>query len=396
LRRDEGGIDIKTIDLVELASDPAFAVDENLRIVGWNAGARSFLGYSDKEALGKKCGQILQALYTSGEPLCSALCEGKSCMALGEKWSMSACRVRHKNGNMITAGFSTLVVPEDARDPADGDAVAVIFIRAPGGEKSESARSQPLRIFALGHFSLAVAGSGLDVDSWRRKQAATLLKILISHVGRPVHRERLIEWLWPDTDPVRGWERLKVTVSFLRSKLRAGDFECEAIETVGKSYLLRREAVWLDSNIFVTLVSEGWDRLGEGDTQEALAHFEEARDLCRGDYFEDEPYADWCAEERERLHEIHLEMLAGLAQCYGEQRKYAEAAQVCRTALFRDPCRENFIRYLMENLVALGRADWAESQFRAWQRALGEEYGLEPTHETLQLYDRILKVRNSA
>ena len=317
-------------------------------------------------------------------------------MVLGEKWSIVACQVRHKNGNMIPAGFSTLVVPEDARDPAKDDAVAVVFVRAPGAVESQDATSQPMRIFTMGHFALAVAGAGLDVDNWRRKQAATVLKILISHVGRPVHRERLIEWLWPDTDPERGWERLKVTVSFLRSKLRTGGFEREVVETVGKSYLLRRDAVWLDSDIFDTLVSDGWDLLNNGDTHEALTHFEDARNLVRGDYFEDEPYADWCVEERERLHEIHLEMLAGMAQCYGEQRKYSEAAQVCRTALFRDPCRENFIRCLMENLVALGRPDWAESQYRTWRRELDEEYGLEPTHETLLLHDQIFKVRNSA
>ena len=88
--------------------------------------------------------------------------------------------------------------------------------------------------------------------------------------------------------------------------------------------------------------------------------------------------------------------LAGLAQCYGEQQRYSEAAQVCRTALFRDPCRENFIRCLLENLVAVGRPDWAESQFRTWRRELSEEYGLEPTQETLLLHDRILKMRNSA
>jgi len=304
--------------------------------------------------------------------------------------------VRHKNGHMLPAGFSTLVVPEDARDPVRDDAVAVVFVRPPGALVAQDNTSQPVRVFTMGHFALAADGSGLDVDNWRRKQAAILFKILISHVGRPVHRERLIEWLWPDTDPERGWKRLKVTVSFLRGKLRSGGFEREVIETVGKSYLLRRDAVWLDSDIFITLVSGGWDLLRNGDTHEALTHFEDARNLVRGDYLEDEPYADWCAEERERLREIHLEMLAGMAQCYSEQQKYSEAAQVCRTALFRDPCRENFIRHLMESLVALGRPDWAESHYRTWLRDLDEEYGLNPTHETQQLHDRILNVRNSA
>jgi len=50
----------------------------------------------------------------------------------------------------------------------------------------------------------------------------------------------------------------------------------------------------------------------------------------------------------------------------------------------------------MENLVALGRPDWAESQFRSWRHELSEEYGLEPTNETLLFHDLILNVRNSA
>ncbi|MCP4319197.1 MAG: hypothetical protein GY789_25210 [Hyphomicrobiales bacterium] len=361
-----------------------------MRIIGWNEAARNLLGYSAEEVLNKKCGQVMQAIYTSGEPLCSAFCVGKSCIALGEKWSTTACRLRHKHGNMVPAGFSTMVVPQDARESSNGDGVAVVLIRTSNTGETENAIVQPLRIFTLGHFALALAGAGLDVDNWKRKQAATLLKILVSHVGRPVHRERLMEWLWPDTDPQRAWERLKVMVSFLRGKLRAAGFDGELIETVGRSYLLRRESVWLDSETFAILVPEGWDLLRNGDTNQALTRFEEARDLCRGDYLEDEPYADWCAETRECLREFQLEMLAGLAQCYGEQKKYTEAAQVCRTALFRDPCRESFIRCLMENLAALGRTDWAESQFRSWRSELSEEYGLEPTRETLQLHDRIV------
>jgi DNA-binding SARP family transcriptional activator len=391
-----GDIDIKTTDLVGFASDPAFAVDDGMRVVGWNDGAAELLGYSTTEALGLKCSQVLQAFYPTGEPLCSMLCEGRACLAVGEKWSMSACRIRHKSGEMISAGISTLVVPPDARDQDEDEAVAVIFLREAKGDASQVPAISPLRIFSLGQFGLAIGGLGLDVESWKRKQAAVVLKCLVSQLGRPVHRERLIEWLWPEADEQRGWERLKVTISFLRAKLRDGGATNEVIETVGQSYLLRRDAVWADADIFASLVSAGWALLNDGDLGQARARFEEAESLYRGDYLEDEPYAEWCAEERERLREIHLELLSGMAKCYAEDGLFMEASRVCRAALSNDPCRESFLRSLLQNLVMLGRPDWAESHYASWSRTLDEEYGLQPTRETLQVYQRLVGDRDSA
>ncbi len=386
---------MKTTDLVDFASDPAFALNGEMRVVAWNAGAAALLGYSAAEALGQRCGQVLQAFYPTGEPLCSILCEGRACMAMGQKWSLAACRIRHRDGNMIPAGISTLVLPKEARTAADGDAVAVVFMRETGTETEAIAPVTPLRIFSFGQFGLAIAGEGLNVEGWKRKQAAVVLKILVSHLGRPVHRERLIEWLWPDADADRGWERLKVTISYLRGKLRAGGTIDDVIETVGQSYLLRRDAVWVDADAFASLVATGLDFLKDGNRAEARSRFEEAESLYRGDYLEDEPYAEWCAEEREHLREVHLELLAGMAKAYAAEGLYLEASRICRTALHHDPCRESFLRALLENLVNLGRPDWAEAHYASWCRSLDSEYGLQPTDETLRVYQQLLAGRRA-
>ncbi|MDA1100292.1 MAG: BTAD domain-containing putative transcriptional regulator [Proteobacteria bacterium] len=393
-RLDRGGREIKTIDLIAFASDPALAVDDDMRVIGWNPGVEQLLGYSPAEALGQHCSKVFQAFYPTGEPLCSMLCEGRSCMAMGEKWGLAACRIRHKTGEMITAGISTLILPPEAREKNDGDAAAVIFLRVTEGAVSNVPVTSSLRIFTLGQFGLAVAGKGLQVEGWKRKQAAVVLKCLANQLGRPVHRERLIEWLWPEADGERAWERLKVTVSYLRAKLRAGGAMDETIETVGQSYLLRRDAVWVDADMFGTLVVAGRDLLKQGNSGEARVRFEEAQSLYRGDYLEDELYAEWCAEERVRLREIYLELLAGMATCYAEAGLYLEASEVCRTALTNDPCRESFLRALLANLVNLDRPDAAEAEFLAWRRCLVDEYGLQPTRETLQVYQRLVGGRN--
>jgi DNA-binding SARP family transcriptional activator len=315
-------------------------------------------------------------------------------MTLGEKWTISTCRIRHKNGEMIPAGISTLVLPHDAREKADGDAIAIVFLRHANISINGVSTHLPLRIFTLGQFGLAIDGEGLQVESWKRKQAAVVLKCLVSQLGRPVHRERLIEWLWPDAEVERGWDRLKVTMSFLRGKLRAAGARADTIETVGQSYLLRRDAVWVDADAFASLVAAGGRHLKCGERQAARARFEEAESIYRGNYLEDEPYAEWCAEERERLREIYLELLAGMAKCYAEDGLFMEASQVCRTALFNDPCRESFLRALMENLVNLGRPDWAEAHFVSWRRSLEKDYGLQPMNETMRIYQSLVEGRS--
>ena len=389
------GKDMKTSDLVEYASDPAFAVDGNLKVIGWNAGAEELLGYSSEEAIGQSCGQMLQALYSTGEPLCSALCEGRSCFAIGKTWMIGSCRIRHRDGQMISAGISTLVIPLESRKAVPGDAVAVVFLRKPGEANNQTEGTQRLRVFTLGRFSLAVSGAGLDADNWQRKQALVVLKCLVGQLGRPVHRERLIEWLWPEADAKRGWQRLKVNISYLRAKLKEAGAPDNIIETIGQSYVLRKDAVWVDSAAFGSFVEAGRKLLNDGNWSDARERFEDAQSLYCGDYLEDEPYADWCAEARENLREVYLEMLSGLVKCYSATHLFLEAAQVCRTALLCDPCRESFLRALMENLVNLGRPDWAQAQFRTWRRKIDEEYGLKPMDETLRFYAELVNDRTA-
>lgn len=387
---------VNTADLIGFASDPAFTLDQNMRVSGWNSRAEDLLGYSESETMGLPCSQVLQAFYPTGEPLCSVLCEGRSCFTDGKKWGIGTCLLRHKNGEMVTVGISSLVLPSESRTENTSDPIALIFLRKSNDDVAKVTPEIPLRVFSLGPFGLAVTGNGLNVDDWKRKKAVVVLKCLISHLDKPVHRERLIEWLWPNSDPDNGWARLKVTISYLRGALRQGGASADLIETVGQSYLLRRSSVWVDSDAFRDRVGRGWKMLRADDLAGAQAQFEEAESLYRGDFMEDEPYADWCTVERERLREYYIELLTGLATCYGQTGQHLAASRVCRMALSSDPCRENFIRMLMENLAAMDRSDWARAHFISWRRSLDQEYGLQPTDETLKAYHLIAGPQSEA
>ncbi|MFQ5644903.1 MAG: BTAD domain-containing putative transcriptional regulator, partial [Thiogranum sp.] len=295
----------------------------------------------------------------------------------------------------VPASMASVALSEETRGAYADNVMAVVFIHD-GANATPGPQHRTLQIFTLGGFGVVMAGRSIDMGKWKRKKAVTLLKYLITQLDRPVHRERLLDCLWPDVDASRGWGRLKVTMYYLRRELRGNGMSDEVVKTVGKSYVLRRDAGWVDVDVFERLVTEGRSLQDQAQWGDALDRYVAAQRLYRGDYLEEETFADWCAEERERLHELYLETLARTAECHAELGQYAEVVQVYRKALVFDPCRESFHCLLMEYLVKYGRPDLALVQYRHCQEILAREFGAEPLPETQRIYRQILEGGDSA
>jgi DNA-binding SARP family transcriptional activator len=377
--------------LVDYASDAAFAIDGGQRIVAWNYRARRLLGYTRREVIGRRCSEVLQVTLSDGEFLCVPSCEGVRCFEQFQPFEATSCLARHKDCHWVPLNIASVVMSRRARDDDQLTGVAAIFLRSDGAKAERPLAGTRLQIFTFGRFGLSAGSRSLKVEKWRRKQPLTLLKYLIAHLGQAVPREVLIDCLWPEADERTGWGRLKVTVYFLRRQLRAAGIGEEIIQTSGKAYRLRRESVWVDAQTFETCIAEGSAWQGRRQWDKALDRYGEAKRLYGGDYLSEDIHADWCAEERERLREINLEMLARMAECHAELGHYTEAVSVCRTILVYDSCRESIHRALMEYLVCLGHIDLAMAQYRHCRRALADELAVEPTPETQRLYRRIVE-----
>lgn len=384
-------------ELVYFASDAAFAVGEDLRIVAWNNDARRVLGYADFDVLGRHCCEVVLAETPDGRPICSPTCEGGLCFGRCQPFAVRVCFARHRDGHRVPVALSTLVVPRKMKSDHAGVATTIIFLHEIEGQAVSLATPlpQPLRVYTFGRFALVLDGHHVPIEKWERKQALTILKYLVMHRGRMVHRDRLIECLWPSVEDATGRKRLKTTMHFLRRQL-GGDPSGEGfIGTVGEGYLLRDEVCWVDATEFERLVDKGTALDREGKSDQALRCYQDAVTLYRGDYLEEDTYADWCAEERERLREIVVQMLARMADILIRQQRYVEAAQACRQALVREPCRESFHRTLIECWLSLGELDHAVAQYRRCREILARELDVEPLPETQRLYQRVLKAYRS-
>lgn len=380
---------IKAREYVLLSSEAAFAVSGDLRVLAWNKSAEEIFGLAAADAVGCRCGDVVSAELPSGEPLCGPDCHGGICFRNNAPFSVDDCSITGTGSDPVRVAMSSLVMPADGLGDTSRTR-ALVFVHPLDGTGPEPAMPQPLHIRMLGHFSVTLNERAIRVDTWQRKAAVKLLKILAIHPGHMVPRDRLVELLWPGVDEKHGRDRLKVAVYSLRQLLGRG----ELIEHAGEAYGLSGGAVLLDVAGFERLIAEGIRHARRQRPDDAVASLGDALSLYRGDYLEDDPYEEWCAEERMRLRELYFEAAEYLAETLFEQRRFAEAARICNAALDREACREVFHRMRMECLLAEGRLEEAERQYRRCREALDRELGVEPLPETRRIAERIRAARS--
>lgn len=381
--------------IVALASDAALAIDDRSHVVAWNQRAADFLGYSPEEALAQRCADVLQAVLPGGEPLCMPECEGNRCFERHSPFEVPDCYLRHKDGRWRRATISTLVAPTPTGDRAASPTVAILLLRPHEDAVQALPADGRLRVHTFGQFRLSANGRGLSIDRWYRRHALTLLKILITSRREALHREHLIAHLWPDADEQRGRERLKVTTYFLRERLRAAGVDCDIVAVAGSAYTLNLQSIWLDCEAFERFYADGRRLAQRGRHDGALVEFEKAARLYRGNYLAEDLYAEWCAEERERLRETYFDVLAHIIDSHLDRGNFEEAIVVCRRGLVHEPCREGFHRASMICLARLGQRDRLIAYYGHCRKVLKAELGVEPTPETERLYRELVAERGT-
>lgn len=248
-----------------------------------------------------------------------------------------------------------------------------------------------LRVRCFGRFELERDGEPVAPEMFKRRKALALLKILLVHAGRPVPIEMLTEWLWPECDPRAGANRLYGVVHALRALIEpateSGDWSL--VRTSGDHYLFDPEGCLLDIAEFRAAVGVARRAEAAGDAPTALAAYDAAARLYRGDLLEDDPFDEWCLMEREHLRETYLGALQRVAAISHDQGELDRAIDAYRRALRVDPLREEAQRRLIACLAMAGRRDEALRQYEQLRALLRRELDIAPMPETEDVVQRI-------
>ena len=111
--------------------------------------------------------------------------------------------------------------------------------------------STGLRIELLGGFRVSVGGQPVPDDVWHRRKPAALLKLLALAPGHRLHREQLMDALWPELDPTAAGANLRKAIHHARNALEdvvSGRARC--IRSDGDLLTLAPAGLSLDVGLF--------------------------------------------------------------------------------------------------------------------------------------------------
>ncbi len=223
-----------------------------------------------------------------------------------------------------------------------------------------------IRIVMLGRFEVAVDDVPVADSSWARRHAAALVKVLAMAPGRRLHREQIIDLLWPDDLLEEAAPKLHKAAHFARRAIGVPD-----------SVILRGDNVVLlpDADPAVDVI-EFEELARHALANEDAAALAGALELYAGELLPQDRYETWAEDRREQLRLRHLELLRldGRWDAVVELDESDEIAHL----------------ELMRRHASNGDRHAALRQFERLDRSLRRELGVSPGRDAIALRDRLL------
>jgi DNA-binding SARP family transcriptional activator/tetratricopeptide (TPR) repeat protein len=224
-----------------------------------------------------------------------------------------------------------------------------------------------VQVRLLDGFAVVVNGTSVPADAWRRRGAAALVKLLALSPDGRLHRDRVVDALWPELTLDLALPRLHKAAHFARQALGGRD-----------TVVLKGEIVGLFPGATLEVDAVELERAASA----ALAATPVSADECvralkgAGELLPDDLAEPWLDEPRERLRLQVAQLLRGA-------RRWEELLQ-------RDPANEEAHVELLREAVLRGDRAEGLRRYARMERALESELGISPGPEAVVLRERLL------
>ncbi|MEU4847975.1 AfsR/SARP family transcriptional regulator [Streptomyces gilvosporeus] len=256
-------------------------------------------------------------------------------------------------------------------------------VRRPGRRRPQTPaathraeRTARVAIWCFGGFRMAIGDRIVD---WMkiRPRARAAMRLLAMRAGQPVHREALMEALWPDVRSSSATGNLHVAISSLRGLLEPDRERRQPrlVVRTGDAYLLNLPAdAYLDTLAFQTALTRSRQARSAGDTDSAVGGLREALASYSGELLPEDGPAEWLQHDREMYRRQAANAAADLAAAElttGNPREAVAAAEKC---LIIDACHDAGWHLLIrahQHLGAPAAAEQVRRRYAAMLSSLG-------------------------
>ncbi|WP_297649825.1 BTAD domain-containing putative transcriptional regulator [Pseudonocardia sp.] len=244
-------------------------------------------------------------------------------------------------------------------------------------------RAPALVLRVCGDFAATVEGS--DVPLGGRRQKAVLARVLAGD-GDVVSAEQVVEDIWGERSSDSTVASVHAYVSRLRRLLGS-----TAIPRRAGGYVLDRQVIAVDSDLFEADVAQGRRALARGDDAAAEGILETALARWSGpSAFGDMRDSHFLAPAAARLEELRVVAGEILADARARLGRSADDVVLLEELAARDPLRESVAVRLVRALYAAGRQADALAAFERCRRALADQLGVDPAPPLRRIHAAVL------
>ena len=226
-----------------------------------------------------------------------------------------------------------------------------------------------------------------EVIAVARRKCQGLLALLISRYPHGMSLEALADALWPDTDPKKSANSVRVHMTYLRKSLVTGPDV--VTHTIGR-YTLAIDRAQLDVCRFEDLSTEARLVAAAGDPHKACALYERAIAEWEGVPYAELRDIDALRGECARLDSLYLDGVEGYATALLDDDRADQACRILEPLIDAHLIRETLAARLMLGLYRTGRQQDALAVFGRVKAALAEGLGLLPNAALQGLADAIV------
>jgi len=240
-----------------------------------------------------------------------------------------------------------------------------------------------MAIQLLGGFSISANQGAIPAAQWRSHRALSLVKLLALTPGHRLHRDQVIDALWPDSGLAAATNNFHQTLYAARRVLDQALPGCLVLE---KGFLslsnAETHALTVDVEVFEAAASHARESQDPATYQAFL-------DLYKGDLLPDDRYEEWTIQPRQALRQTFLQLSLDLAKVQETRQDYPDGIATLLRLLAVDPSHEEAHCALMRLYALSGQRQKALRQYQTLREVLQTELEVEPSPATTHLYEDI-------
>jgi DNA-binding SARP family transcriptional activator len=203
----------------------------------------------------------------------------------------------------------------------------------------KTALAAEIHISLLGGFSVTVDGEPVP-NRWRLRKAKTLVKLLALAPGHRLHREVVVDRLWPDTEPQVAANNLHQIVHTIRRMMGP------------ESITLSDDVARLCPSGGLSVDVDQFDRAAAvARSSGEITELQAALELWTGPLLPEDQYANWAEDHRERLTEAHAAVSTLLGSKLLAEGEPEAALALLEPLASQRPLDEHLHRVLIEALA---------------------------------------------